>query len=188
MTDEERRSKLTDFWYLIANDEGCLRQRFLQEFNEPPEFATDIRLCCSNCNPNELGLGRLDKHYLYHERGPSLTARHKRMLTHLTAWCECQLLTVFPNPSFRPIADCFLPKDQLTRIVKDPTAAINLSCLRTVLGPWHYFEEYGEALWKELDVATTREVATTPHPHVCSNQTVPEIWAPVTTCEGSEPK
>jgi len=65
--------------------------------------------------------------------------------------------------------------------VKDQTAAINLSCLRTVLGPWHYFAEYGEALWKELDVATTRELAATPHPHFRSNRTIPEIWAPVTT-------
>lgn len=181
MADEERRSKLPDFWYLLANDEGCLRHRFLQEFNEPPEFSTDIRRCCSNCNPNELALGPLDKHYLYHERGPRLTARHKRMLAHLTAWCERQLPTVFPNPSFRPIADCFLPKDQLTRIVKDQTAAINLSCLRTVLGPWHYLEEYGEALWKELDIATTREAAATPHPRLHGNQTIPEIWTPVTT-------
>jgi hypothetical protein len=103
------------------------------------------------------------------------------MLAHLTAWCERQLPTVFPNPSFRPIADCFLPKDQLTRIVKDQTAAINLSYLRTVLGPWHYLEQYGEALWKELDIATTREAAATPHPRLHGNQTIPEIWTPVTT-------
>lgn len=67
------------------------------------------------------------------------------------------------------------------RIVKDQTTAINFSCLRTVLGPCHYLEEYGEALWKELDIATTREAAATPHPRLRGNQTIPEIWAPVTT-------
>lgn len=51
MADGERRSKLADFWYLLANDEGCLRQRFLREFNELPESSTDIRRCCSQLQP-----------------------------------------------------------------------------------------------------------------------------------------
>src|SRR5437667_1434776 len=58
----ERRSKIPDFFYLLSNVPTCIRNRFLDLFEEPEEFRIHIRKdrCCSNCNP-DFRLGKLDK-------------------------------------------------------------------------------------------------------------------------------
>ena len=60
----EHWGKLPNFWYILANEHGCLRIQFLDHFDEPQEFWIHIQkdCCCSNCNP-KLQLGKLDNHY-----------------------------------------------------------------------------------------------------------------------------
>jgi superfamily II DNA helicase RecQ len=155
LTLPERRSKLPDFWYTLTNDSGCcLRARFLDHFDEPPEYRNCIRIdrCCSYCNP-ELDLGVLDKYYLYNERGNSLNARAKRILELLTDWGEGQLAEVFPNPLFQPTVYCFLSEDQLEQLAKDAREILNLDWLRNSLGSWRFFPTHGEKLFKQLRTA-----------------------------------
>jgi hypothetical protein len=69
-TLEERRVKLPDFWYRLANQPGeCLWKQFLDYFNELEELRGRIRCnrCCSNCNLEY----QLDDptRCLYNERG-----------------------------------------------------------------------------------------------------------------------
>jgi superfamily II DNA helicase RecQ len=154
LTPTERRSKLPDFWYALTNDPCCLRAQFLDHFDEPQEYRTNIRVdrCCSNCNP-ELDLGILDKHYLHNERGNSFNARAKRIHELLTDWAKDQLPVIFPTPFFRPEVDSFISEEQLTRLAKDAREIMNLDGLRDSLGSWHFFRTHGEKLLKQLRTA-----------------------------------
>ena len=147
----ERRSKIPDFFYLLANVPTCIRDRFLDLFGEPQEFRIHIRKdrCCSNCNP-DFRLGKLDKHYLYSERGSSLNASRKKMLKQLTTWAEDQLSTAFPTPAFRPTVYCFISADQLTQLAKDAHLITNLDDLEKALGSWWFFPNYGAELLGSL--------------------------------------
>ncbi len=147
----ERRSKIPDFFYLLANVPTCIRDRFLDLFGEPQEFRIHIRKdrCCSNCNP-DFRLGKLDKHYLYSERGSSLNASRKKMLKQLTTWAEDQLSTAFPTPAFRPTVYCFISADQLTQLAKDAHLITNLDDLQKAIGSWGFFEDYGTELLVKL--------------------------------------
>ena len=134
----ERRGNLPNFWYTFSNEPDCLRLRFLDRFSEPQEFRIHIRKdrCCSNCN-HSYQLGKLDKHYLYSERGNSLNAKRKKVLELMTTWAENQISTIFPDPSFQPTVSCFLSADQLTQIAKDAHLIMDLDKLRKALGPWY---------------------------------------------------
>lgn len=67
-TDPERRERLPDFWYRLINDGGCIRQCFLDYFDEEDQYQDDTpkERSCSNCNPG-YSLDDLDssKYYLY---------------------------------------------------------------------------------------------------------------------------
>src|SRR6266480_2663015 len=82
----ERRGNLPNFWYTFSNESNCLRFRFLDRFDEPQDFRIYIQKdrCYSNCN-HSYQLGKLDKHYLYSERGNSLNARRKKVVELVTA-------------------------------------------------------------------------------------------------------
>ena len=151
LTLAERRSKLPNFWYMLANETDCLRLRFLAHFNEPKKFHVRIRKdrCCSNCNP-ELNLDELDKYYLYNERGNNINKRRKLMLERLTSWGESQLAAAFPDALFQPIVSSFISDDQLMQLVKDAHIITNLEDLRRALGSWYFFPSHGAELLKEL--------------------------------------
>ena len=169
----ERRGNLPNFWYTLSNEPDCLRIRFLDHFSEPQEFRIYIRKdrCCSNCT-HGYRLGKLDKHYLYAERGNSLNARRKKVLELITAWAENQTPTVFPSPSFQPTVNCFLSADQLMQIAKDAHLIMDLDKLRKALGPWLFFQTHGEQLFANLQSAyRTVEEATTKKSRNNSGQT-----------------
>jgi superfamily II DNA helicase RecQ len=154
LSDYERRGKLSDFWYKIANDDSCLRERFLDFFDEPSEYRTNIRKerCCSSCN-EEYHLGKLDKHYLYAERGNALNKKRKKILESITKWADEQLPTLFPRAAFDLVTCCFLTDEQRTSLAKNAHIIFNLDNLQETLGPWHFFNTHGEALLKELRAA-----------------------------------
>jgi hypothetical protein len=154
LTLPERRNKLSNFWYMLANNPSCLRAQFLDHFDEPQEFRIYIRKdrCCSNCNP-DLQLGKLDNHYLYGEQGSSLNARRKKVLQLVTAWAEGQISMAFPNPSFQPTVYCFISEDQLIQLAKDAHTIINLDQLCKALGSWYFFQSYGTELLAKLRAA-----------------------------------
>ena len=131
LTLSERRGKLSNFWYTLANGSGCLRVQFLDYFNEPQEFRIHIRKdrCCSNCNP-DFQLGMLDNHYLYSERGKNLNVKRKKVLEQIKTWAEGQLSAAFPNPSFTPTVYFFISEDQLTQLAKDAHVIANLDSLQ----------------------------------------------------------
>jgi hypothetical protein len=183
LTLPERRGKLSDFWYMLANEPSCLRTPFLDHFEEPEEFRVHIRKnrCCSNCNPN-LQLGKLDNHYLYSERGNSLNAKRKNVLELITTWAEEQIPTVFPNPSFQPTVYCFISQDQLTQLAKDAHVITNLDDLNKALGSWRFFQTHGVELLGKLRAAhyATQEVSQVSRK--ASSQTQGgDIWRPVIT-------
>jgi hypothetical protein len=150
----ERRGKLTNFWYLFANEPSCLRGQHLDHFDEPHEFRIHIRedRCCSNCNA-ELQLGKLDNHYLYGERGNSLNARRKKVLELITTWAENQVSAAFPNPSFKPTVYCFISADQLTQLAKDAHVITDLDKLNKALRSWRFFQTHGAELLVNLRAA-----------------------------------
>jgi superfamily II DNA helicase RecQ len=154
LTLPERRGNLSNFWYALTNEPGCLRARFLDHFDEPQELRTHIRKdrCCSNCNPDRQ-LGKLDNHYLYSERGNGLNARRKKVLELVTTWAENQVSAAFPNPSFRPVVDCFISADQLTQLAKDAHLITNLDELHKALGSWGFFQAHGAELLANLRTA-----------------------------------
>jgi superfamily II DNA helicase RecQ len=150
----ERRGKLPDFWYTFSNESDCLRIRFLDYFGELQAFRIYIRKdrCCSNCNHN-YQLGKLDKHYLYSERGNSLNAKRKEVLKLVTTWAENQISTTFPGRSFRPKVSCILSADQLTQIAKDAHIIMDLDKLHKTLGSWRFFQTHGAELFETLRAA-----------------------------------
>ena len=170
----ERRGNLPTFWYTFSNEPDCLRIRFLDHFGEPQEFRIFIRngRCCSNCN-HDYQLGKLDKHYLYSERGNSLNARRKKVLELVTTWAENQISKVFPDQSFQPTIYCFISADQLTQIVKDAHLIMDLDKLRKALGSWRFFRTHGAELFASLQAAyrTVEEEAMTKKSRNNSGQT-----------------
>ena len=147
----ERRGNLPNFWYTFLNEPDCLRIRFLDHFGELQEFRIYIRKdrCCSNYNHN-YQLGKLDKHYLYSERGNSLNAKRKKVLELVMTWAEDQISTIFPDPSFQPTVSCFLSADQLTQIAKDAHLIIDLDKLHKALRLWCFFQTHGAELFAKL--------------------------------------
>jgi hypothetical protein len=190
LTLPERRSKLPNFWYMLANEPSCLRAPFLKHFDEPQEFWIHIRKdrCCCNCNPNHK-LGKLDNHYLYSERGNSLNARRKKVLELITTWGEGQLSAAFPNPLFQPTVYCFISENQLTKLAKDAHVITNLDRLRNALGSWRFFEIHGAELLAELRAAHYAVEAIPQSSRKASGQTQAssqssqgvDIWGPVAT-------
>lgn len=154
LSDFERRGKLSDFWYKLANDDSCLREQFLDFFDEPSEYRMNIRKerCCSSCN-EEYHLGKLDKHYLYAERGNSLNKKRKKILESITKWADEQIPAVFPTVGFELTTCCFLTDKQRTSLAKNAHIIFNLNQLRETLGSWRFFTTHGEALLKELRAA-----------------------------------
>ena len=187
LTLPERRGKLPNFWYMLTNEPGCLRARFLDHFDEPQEFRIHIRRdrCCSNCNPN-LQLGKLDNHYLYCERGNSLNTGRKKVLELITTWAADQVSAAFPNPSFQPTVYCFISADQLTQLAKDAHVITNLDDLHKALGSWRFFQNYGVELLAKLRAAhyaaeeASREAASQTQASSHNSQGS-NIWAPVAT-------
>lgn len=190
MTLPERRSKLPNFWYMLANESSCLRARFLDYFNEPQEFRIHIRKdrCCSNCNP-DFQLGKLDNHYMYCERGNSLNVKRKKVLEMITTWTEDQIPAVFPNPSFQPTVYCFISADQLTQLAKDAHIITNLDTLRKALISWRFFQSHGVELLTKLREAHCTAEATSQASRKAGSQTQASsqsgqgssIWATITT-------
>ncbi len=191
LTLPERRGNLPDFWYMLANNFGCHRVRFLDHFDEPQEFRIHIRKdrCCSDCNP-ELQLGKLDNHYLYVERGNSLNARRKKVLELITTWAEDQVSAAFPNRSFQPTVYCFISADQLTQLAKDAHVITNLDNLHKALGSWRFFQNYGAELLVKLRAAhyAAEEVVSQASRKASSQTQAPsqsshggDIWATVAT-------
>lgn len=160
LAEMERRSKLPDFWYSLANESRCLRELFLDQFDEPQQFRTNTERgrCCSNCNPNELGLHTIHAHHLHQERALKSTAGEKRIMQHLMTWCKSRLPDVWPDPAFAPTTDLFLPKHQIMRVIRDYTAAASYQeVFRRIFGPWDWEEEYGDDLWAEFNSAVRKE-------------------------------
>ena len=151
LTPLERRGKLPNFWYMLANEPSCLRARFLDRFDKPQEFWIYIRKdrCCSNCNP-DFQLGKLDNHYLYSKRGNSLNAKRKKVLELITTQAKDQVSAAFPNPSFQPTVYCFILADQLTKLAKDAHIITNLDDLHKALRSWRFFQNYKEELFVKL--------------------------------------
>ena len=147
----EHWGKLPNFWYILANEHGCLRIQFLDHFDEPQEFWIHIRKdhCCSNCNP-ELQLSKLDNHYLYGECGNSLNARCKKVLELITTWAENQASVAFPNPLFKPTVYSFISADQLMQLAKDAHVITNLDKLHKALGSWRFFQTHSPELLVNL--------------------------------------
>jgi superfamily II DNA helicase RecQ len=195
LTHAERRGKLPNFWYMLMNETGCLRTRFLDHFDEPQEFRVHIRMdrCCSNCNP-EHHLGKLENHYLYCENGNRLNARRKKVLEQITSWAKDQVSVAFPEASFRPTVDCFISADQLTQLAKDAHVITNLDDLRKALGSWYFFQNYGEELLAKLHAAhcETGQEAVAPQASRKAANSIPTssqnsqgrtTWASVVTSE-----
>lgn len=180
----ERRGNLPNFWYTFSNEPDCLRIKILDRFGEPQEFRIHIRKdrCCSNCN-HSYQLGKLDKHYLYSERGNSLNAKRKKVLELVTTWAEDQISTIFPDPSFQPTVSCFLSADQLTQIAKDAHLIMDLDKLRKALGSWRFFQTHGAELFAKLQAAYRAvEEATTKKSKNNNSQT--ETQAPSQSSQG----
>jgi superfamily II DNA helicase RecQ len=53
-SDKERRERLPAFWYNLINASTCIRQQFLDFFEEPKDGDNPTRKerCCSYCNPD----------------------------------------------------------------------------------------------------------------------------------------
>lgn len=184
LTLPERRGNLPNFWYMLANEPGCLRSRFLDHFDEPQEFRMHIRKdrCCSNCNPDRQ-LGKLDKHYLYAERGNSLNARRKKVLELITTWAEDQISAAFPNPSFQPTVHCFISADQLTQLAKNARLIMDLDMLCKTLGSWRFLQTHGAELFANLRAAhyAVEEAMTKASTSDRSRSQGRDIWVDVAT-------
>lgn len=160
----------------------------MDQFDEPQEFRSSMNRegCCSNCNSSKLSLDTLHSHYLYQERAAKSTARERRIMQHLTTWCERQLPKVWPVLAFTPITNLFLPKDQLIKLALDyQEAASTQECFRRILGPWDWEDEYSEDLWLEFVLAVQREnerPARQPHPvRYDHNPAGVTTWASIST-------
>lgn len=177
LTDDQRRGKMPEFWYNLSNTNDCLRAQFLDHFNELDEYRAGIRKdrCCSNCN-REYQLGKLDQFYLYSERGIGWTSRSRKVLKHINDWSKEQLPLLFPNRSFIPVIDCVLSHDQREELAKNAHQILSLDDLRTIVGPWRFFDTHGKSLFDILR-AQTAPKASVPQGPSQSGYT----WSPVFT-------
>ena len=113
LSHEERRAKLPEFWYLLANEPTeCLRKQFLDYFNEAEEFRVNLRCdrCCSNCNP-EYQLNDPTR-YLYTEHGTKAGEMDKLIINQLKDWSKEVLSNALKGVKFTPDCSTILAEEQ----------------------------------------------------------------------------
>jgi superfamily II DNA helicase RecQ len=147
LTPEERRGKLPEFWYILANSSTCLRNHFLDYFDESLEYRHETRTerCCSNCNP-EFQLNGLEHFYLYHEAGPAISAHSKGILKSIDKWANQQINVAFSNRSFIPTANSFLSSERQERLARFAHEIFKPEDLRVHIAPWDFFDSHAEEL------------------------------------------
>ncbi|RJE22630.1 DEXDc [Aspergillus sclerotialis] len=153
LPDRQRRDKLSDFWYNLANSEKkdpplCIRRQFLDFFNEPNEYRSGRRpnRCCSNCNP-QTRLGMLDGFYQYREQGPQANQRTKAVSEALDKWAEEQACLVYKGCAFIPEPTLFLSQDLRDKLAKDAHSVLDVESLRRLVGPWYWSKSHEQALF-----------------------------------------
>ena len=117
LSHEERRAKLPEFWYLLANEPTeCLRKRFLDYFNETEEFRVNLRCdrCCSNCN-SEYRLNDPTR-YLYTEQGPKPGDMDKIIVNQLKYWSKEVLPNTLKGVKFIPDCSSILAEEQAAHL------------------------------------------------------------------------
>lgn len=144
LNHEERRAKLPEFWYLLANEPTeCLRKRFLDYFNEPEEFRAYTRCdrCCSNCNP-EYQLNDPTR-YMYTERGFNPGEMDKTIINWLKNWSSEVLASAFEGVNFIPDRSSILAEEQcaqlatyIQRVTYSERQCLQAKDVRTILGTW----------------------------------------------------
>lgn len=154
LSHEERRGKLPEFWYLLANEPtGCLRKRFLDYFNEPERFRSHTRFdrCCSSCNP-EYQLNDPTR-YLYTERGFKPGEMDKTIINQLKNWSRDAIPSTFEGAKFKPDRSSILAEEecaQLATYIQQATYSerecFNAKDLRTILGTWSWSDQLAERL------------------------------------------
>jgi hypothetical protein len=154
LSHEERRAKLPEFWYLLANEPTeCLRKRFLDYFNEPEEFRANTRCgrCCSHCNP-EYQLNDPTR-YLYTERGFKPGDMDEIIINHLQDWSKEVLSSTLNGTSFIPDGSSILPEEHCARLaayIKNTTSSerecFQAKDLQTILGTWTLSNQLAEGL------------------------------------------
>jgi hypothetical protein len=154
LSHEERRAKLPEFWYLLANQSKiCLRKQFLDYFNEPEEFQDDTRRdrCSSNCNPKH----QLNDptRYLYNERGSKPGEMDKIIIKQLKDWSTEVLPVIFEGVNPIPNSSCILAEEQcahLATYIQHLTPPKNehfqVKDLQIILGTWPWSNQLGEGL------------------------------------------
>ena len=154
LTDEQRRSNLSDFYYNLANSERkdppiCIRRQFLDFFNEPNEYRSGRRpeRCCSNCNP-QYRLGKLEGFYQYHELGRRANQRTKLVSKALDKWAEEQACLLYKHCAFFPESTLFLSQDLRDKLAKNAQSVLDLQSLERLMGSWRFIKSHGQALFK----------------------------------------
>lgn len=145
--------------------------------------------CCSNCNPETLALTDIDSYSLYQARATKLTKAQSRVEEKVLGWCEQKVLELWPNPGFAQVTDLFLPKEQLSQVVRDPDAAKDKETFSQILGDWEWGGEYGDDLWEQFSSAVRNEAARSTHQPRTNAVSITPVripgtvsgWAPIET-------
>ena len=156
-TLEERRAKLPEFWYHLANQpRECLRKQFLDYFDEPEEFRDRTRhnQCCSNCNPEY----QLDDptRYLYTERGSKPGKMDEIIIKILNDWGKEAIPIALSGFKFQACLSrlsCLLAEKERVKLathIQNLTVsereAFQAKDLKTVLGSWPWSNQLAEDL------------------------------------------
>jgi superfamily II DNA helicase RecQ len=153
LTLSQRRGRLPNIWYQLANNQGCIRTRILDYFAEPAEFRHETQKdrCCSNCNPS-YHLDDLDssRYYLYQEQGYTFGKPQQAIAHDIHQWAETQYQAVYQDERnrFRPNAHCFLSTGQQKQLATYPFEILTQEELPDILGPWPHLDTHGDELMK----------------------------------------
>jgi superfamily II DNA helicase RecQ len=158
-SDKERRERLPAFWYNLINASTCIRQQFLDFFEEPKDGDNPTRKerCCSYCNP-DFAMEDLDQYYLYSENGPSYTKKRKLIAEDLEEWAWSKCHEVLRKDRLILDASHILTKDERVELARYSHQTLTKDDLLNRLGSWHWYGRYDQSLFEELRKAYyTRE-------------------------------
>ncbi|KAJ5109556.1 hypothetical protein N7532_002201 [Penicillium argentinense] len=150
-SDKERRERLPAFWYNLINASTCIRQEFLDFFEESKDGDNPTRKerCCSYCNP-DFTIEDLDQYYLYSEKGPSYTKKRKLIADDLEKWAWCKSHEVLRKDGLILDACNILTKDQRVELARYAHQTLTKDDLFDRLGLWHWCGRFDQSLFEEL--------------------------------------
>ena len=104
---EKCYNKISDFWYIFANDSAdYFKVQFLKHFNKLQKYHIHIQKnhCCSNCNFH-FKFDFLNNHYLYKKHDNHLNVRCEKMLELIINWMKKSSICSFFKLIVRRQAD-----------------------------------------------------------------------------------